>query len=220
MTGPETNDASLLVTTEGATQILTLNRPEVRNAIDGELRARFVDELQRSDASSAVRVVVITGTDPAFCAGVDIKSPVVAPTAGPNPGAALRAVRTPVIAAVNGACVTGGLEIALSCDFIVASDRASFADTHAQRGRVPSSRTWGMTTLLPEAVGLRLAKELSLTGRFLSAEEARDVGLVNHVVHHDDLLSCALGAAEAIAASPADAVAAWLDVYDGGPVAP
>jgi enoyl-CoA hydratase len=135
--------AKLVVTTEGTTRILTLHRPEVRNAIDSELRAHFLEELARADASSAVRVIVVTGTDPAFCAGVDIKATAPAPTAGPNPGDAVRAARKAVIAAVNGACVTGGLEIALSCDFIVASERASFADTHAQRGRAPGPRMWG-----------------------------------------------------------------------------
>lgn len=206
----------LVVATQGTTRILTLHRPEARNAIDGELRASLSEEVARADASSAVRVIVITGSDPAFCAGVDIKAIAAAPAAGPNPGDAVRAARTPVIAAVNGACVTGGLEIALSCDFIVASERASFADTHAQRGRAPGRRMWGMSALLPEAVGVRLAKELSLTGRFLSADEALRVGLVNQVVDHHDLLPRTLGLAEAIASAPTEVAAAWLEVYDHG----
>lgn len=206
----------LLVTTEGATRVLTLNRPEVRNAIDGTLRTRFRQELEAADASSHVRVVVVTGTDPAFCAGVDLKAFTHLPSVGLNPGDAVRAVRKPVLAAVNGACVTGGLEIALSCDFVVASERAVFADTHVQRGRPPGNRMWGMSALLPEAVGVRRAKELSLTGRFVPAHEALGMGLVNHVVDHDELLPFALRQAEAIAKASEDATAAWLTVYDLG----
>jgi enoyl-CoA hydratase len=105
-----------------------------------------------------------------------------------NPGKALRAMSKPVIAAVNGACVSGGLEIALSCSFIVASERARFADTHARLGVVA---TWGLTALLPRAVGIRKAREMSATGNFVAADEALRLGLVNHVVAHDELLSFA-----------------------------
>lgn len=206
----------LLVRTEGATRVLTLNRPEVRNAIDPTLRARFLRELEEADASSDVRVVVVTGTDPAFCSGVDLKALAGPPRPGLNPGDAVRAVRKPVLAAVNGACVTGGFEIALSCDFVVASERAAFADSHAQRGRPPGKGMWGMSALLPEAVGVRRAKELSLTGRLVPAHEALAMGLVNHVVSHDELLPFTLRQAEAVAKAPAEATDAWLSVYDLG----
>jgi enoyl-CoA hydratase len=200
------------------TVVVTLNRPEVRNAIDVPTRILLIEVLAEADASDDVRVVVVTGTDPAFCGGLDLKALAVSlasgPPPGPNPGQALRAVSKPVIAAVNGPCVTGGLEIALSCDFIIASDRSSFADTHARRGLTPGERMWGMSALLPEAVGRRRAKELSLTGRFVAPPEALDIGLVNQVVAHDDLIPTALKLAEAVAAAPPEATAAWLRVYD------
>ena len=91
-----------------------------------------------------------------------------------------------MVCAVNGACVTGALELALSCTFIVASERARFADTHARLNVVAA---WGLTALLPRAVGLRKAAELSITGNFVDAEEALRIGLVNHVVPHEDLLT-------------------------------
>ena len=91
----------------------------------------------------------------------------------------------PVIAAVNGVCVTGALELALSCDIIVASERARFADTHGKVGFRPA---WGMSVFLPRAVGARKAIEMAITGRFLEADEALRCGLVNHVVAHDELM--------------------------------
>src|SRR5439155_22232515 len=102
-----------------------------------------------------------------------------------NRGRALQTLTKPVICAVNGACVSGALEIALSSTFVVASERARFADTHARLGVVA---TWGLTALLPRAVGVRKAAEMSITGNFVDAEEARQLGLVNHVVPHDELL--------------------------------
>ena len=153
------------------------------------LRAAFTD----ADADDAVRVVVLTAVDPVFSAGVDFKLIERGDdsAAGPddNPAAIMRALRTPVISAVNGACVSGALEVALSASFIVASERARFADTHARLGVVP---TWGLTALLPRAVGVRTAREMSVTGAFVDADEALRLGLVNHVVPHDDLLSFAL----------------------------
>jgi enoyl-CoA hydratase len=91
----------------------------------------------------------------------------------------------PVIGAVNGAAITGGFELALNCDFLVASDRARFGDTHTRVGVMPG---WGMTVLLPQAIGVRRAREMSFTGNFLTAEEAFQWGLVNHVVPHEQLL--------------------------------
>ena len=102
-----------------------------------------------------------------------------------NPIDAVGRMTTPVIGAVNGPAVTGGLELALGCDFLVASERARFGDTHARVGVTPGG---GMSVYLPMAVGLRRAKEMSLTGNFVDAEEAQRIGLVNHVVPHDELL--------------------------------
>jgi len=92
----------------------------------------------------------------------------------------------PTIAAVNGVCVTGALEMALACDILVASEHARFADTHAKAGLMPG---WGMSAALPAAVGHRKAVELSLTGTFVDADEALRIGLANHVVRHDALMA-------------------------------
>ena len=91
----------------------------------------------------------------------------------------------PLIGAVNGVAITGGFELALNCDFLVASDRAKFGDTHTRVGVMPG---WGMTVLLPQAIGVRRAREMSLTGNFMLADEALQFGLVNHVVAHEDLI--------------------------------
>ncbi len=117
----------------------------------------------------------------------------------------------PVIGAINGAAVTGGFELALQCDFLVASERAVFADTHARVGILPG---WGMTVLLPQAIGVRRAKELSLTGNFLPAEQAREWGLVNHVVPHDELLPRARRLAADIAGYDQRPVQAMLAEYE------
>ena len=118
---------------------------------------------------------------------------------------------TPVICAVNGPCVSGGLEIVLSATFAVASDRARFADTHARLGVVPA---WGLTALLPRAVGVRKAAEMSITGNFVPADEALRLGLVNHVVPHDDLLPFTRQLAGQIA--PTGAVGEILSLYRRG----
>jgi len=171
---------------------VTLNRPEARNALSREVRRQLPEALRQADADDDVDVIILTGADPAFCAGIDLKEmaaseggftePVLdeAGRRGPFPD-----VEKLVIGAVNGVAVTGGFEVALNCDFLVASERARFADTHARVGVQPG---WGLTVLLPQAVGVRRAKELSATGNFLDAGTALAWGLVNHVVPHDELL--------------------------------
>jgi enoyl-CoA hydratase len=116
----------------------------------------------------------------------------------------------PVVGAINGPAVTGGLEIALQCDFLIASDRARFADTHARVGVMPG---WGLTVLLPQAIGLRRAKEMSLTGNYIDAAEAHALGLVNHVVPHHELLSTAISLARDIASNDEEGVATILASY-------
>jgi enoyl-CoA hydratase len=195
---------------------ITLDRPEARNAMTPPMRVELAELLQIADQDADVRAVVITGTDPVFSGGVDFK--VIAADDdryrkqfAANPGRALRAMRTPVICAVNGACVSGALEIALSCSFIVASERARFADTHA---RLSEIATWGLTALLPRAIGVRKARELSITGNFIDAAEALRIGLVNHVVPHDELLPFVHQLAGQIATTPA--VGEILALYDRG----
>lgn len=174
---------------EGVAQV-TMDRPEARNAISPAMRRGLWSALGELEADEAVRVIVLTGTDPAFSAGLDLKM------LGDNFETQLSTVdrgsvkpfpeRTkPLIGAVNGAAITGGFELALNCDFLIASERAVFADTHARVGVMPG---WGLTALLTDAVGRTRAREISLTGNFVTAAEALQWGLVNRVVAHADLL--------------------------------
>ena len=174
---------------------VTLDRPAARNALSRELRSALLRAVRDLDADDEVDVVILTGADPAFCAGLDLKE------LGSGAGASVEAlghderppqergpfplIGKPVIGAINGVAITGGFELALRCDFLVASERAAFADTHARVGIMPD---WGLTVLLPQAVGVRRARELSATGNFLDAQTALAWGLVNHVVPHDELL--------------------------------
>jgi enoyl-CoA hydratase/carnithine racemase len=197
--------------------VVTLNRPEARNALDPALTAALPAAIAECDARDDVDAIVLTGADPAFCAGVDLKSlssdtevrHVVASDADelirPFPETA-----TPVIGAINGAAVTGGFEVALTCDFLVASERARFADTHARVGIMPG---WGLTVLLAEAIGRRRAREMSVTGNFVDAETALVWGLVNHVVPHEELLPFARRLALDVASNDAAGVQNVLATY-------
>lgn len=200
----------------GDVRLVTFDRPEKKNAMSNEMRSQLCRLLADLDADETVKAVVLTGTDPAFTAGVDFTDIDPAFKASEaqfsvNPGRALRAMSTPVLCAVNGACVSGGLEIALSATFIVASTQARFADTHARLGVVP---TWGLTALLPRAIGVRHARELSITGNFIDAVTALQIGLVNHVVAHEDLIPFSLQLAGQIASTPA--VGEILSLYRQG----
>jgi enoyl-CoA hydratase len=197
--------------------VVTLNRPEARNALNPELTAALPAAITACDARDDVDAIVLTGADPAFCAGVDLKSlsndsevrHVVASDADhlirPFPE-----TTKPVIGAINGAAVTGGFEVALTCDFLVASERARFADTHARVGIMPG---WGLTVLLAEAVGQRRAREMSVTGNFVDAPTALAWGLVNHVVPHEELLPFARRLALDVASNDAPGVRNVLATY-------
>jgi enoyl-CoA hydratase len=213
----------VLVEVAGAVATVTLNRPDARNALNRELRQALPAALRELDGRDDVAAIVLTGADPAFCAGIDLKelattgvaalNDTVTPGAGPRQRGPFPDLQTPVIGAINGVAVTGGFEVALACDFLVASDRARFADTHARVGIMPG---WGLTVLLPEAIGVRRAKELSTTGNFLDAQTALAWGLVNHVVPHDELLPFARALAADIAGIDRAAVRRMLQTYDDG----
>jgi enoyl-CoA hydratase len=206
----------LHVEDDDSIRLLTIDRPEAKNALNGPLLRGLRSEFAAADSAESVRVVVLTAVDPVFSAGVDFKqiepgSEDSGAQTGFNPASVLRSMRKPVICAVNGACVSGALEVALSASFIVASDRARFADTHALLGVVP---TWGLTALLPRAIGVRKARQMSVTGDFVHAEEALRLGLVNHVVPHEELLPFTLELARRIPG--AGAVGEMLDLYGRG----
>ena len=203
----------LLVETADRIRTLTLNRPRVRNALSAELRDRLFAALGDADADPDVDVVILTGADPAFCAGVDLNElGGGADGSGEIPDLAPRwpSMNTPVIGAINGVAVTGGLEIALCCDILIASEQARFADTHARVGILPS---WGMSVRLPQAVGRGLAHRMSLTGDYLGAYDALRVGLVTEVVAHNQLLDTARAVAASIAGNNQAAVRALLASY-------
>jgi len=179
---------------------ITLNRPAARNALSSEVLRLLPKRLREAETRDDVDVVILTGTDPAFCAGLDLKElGSTADNLGSGSGADGRPnadgvrgpfppMEKPIIGAINGVAITGGFEIALNCDFLVASERAKFGDTHARVGVMPG---WGLTVLLPQAIGVRRAREMSFTGNFMDADEALAFGLVNHVVPHDELMSFA-----------------------------
>ena len=202
-------DDVLLIETADRIRTLTLNRPEARNALSAELRGKLFPALREAEADDDVDVVILTGADPAFCAGLDLKE-LSSGTDLPDLSPTWPELTKPVIGAINGVAVTGGLELALCCDILIASERARFADTHARVGLMP---TWGMSVRLPQAVGRGLAQRMSLTGDYLLADEALRAGLVTQVVLHDDLMDTARAVAASIVGNNRAAVRALLASY-------
>src|SRR6476469_6265702 len=204
-----TNAAVLMIETTDRVRTLTLNRPQARNALSSALRKQFFAALRDAASDDDVDVVILTGADPVFCAGLDLKElgdstelPDISPKWPP--------MTKPVIGAINGAAVTGGLELALYCDILIASEQARFADTHARVGLLP---TWGLSVRLPQKVGVGMARRMSLTGDYLSAEDALQTGLVTEVVAHDQLMPTARRTAAAIVGNNQKAVRALLASY-------
>ncbi len=204
-----TNDDVLLIDTSDRVRTLTLNRPQSRNALSSALRTQFFAALAEAEADDAVDVVILTGADPVFCAGLDLKE--LGNSADlPDISPKWPSMTKPVIGAINGAAVTGGLELALYCDILIASELARFADTHARVGLLP---TWGLSVRLPQKVGVGMARRMSLTGDYLSAADALRAGLVTEVVGHDELLPTARRVAASIVGNNQNAVRALLASY-------
>jgi len=188
----------------GRTVVLTLNRPEAMNAINREVREGLRESFLKFRDDDDARTLVLTGAgDKAFSAGADLKEMSVlqrqrrTDPAGATTAAVLRNIELwkPVIAAVNGYCLAGGLELALACDIRIASDNASFALTEVTRGVIPGN---GGTQILPRVVPLGMALQLMFTGEHISAEEAYRIGLVNRVVAQSELLAAAMALAQRI----------------------
>ncbi|MCV7197048.1 enoyl-CoA hydratase [Mycobacterium angelicum] len=203
------SDDILLIDTTERVRTLTLNRPQSRNALSSALRDQFFGALADTETDHSVDVVIVTGTDPVFCAGLDLKE-LGGQSALPDISPRWPALTKPVIGAINGAAVTGGLELALYCDILVASEQARFADTHARVGLLP---TWGLSVRLPQKVGVGLARRMSMTGDYLSAADALRAGLVTEVVPHGQLLATARQVAASIVGNNQDAVRALLASY-------
>jgi len=169
---------------------VTLNRPEALNALSMALRNRISEVFIELEADPDVEAIVLTGAGRAFTVGLDLKelggeTPAETASTSRDLGDVLGHMSKPIIGAINGFAITGGFEIALMCDFLIASPEAKFADTHARVGVVPG---WGLSQRLPRLIGINRAKELSLTGNYLDAETACAWGLVNRIVPREELL--------------------------------
>jgi enoyl-CoA hydratase len=183
-------EKTVLFEMEGSTALITLNRPERHNSICQDLLINlynYIDEVARNDE---IKVAVITGNGKSFCSGIDLsvigKDNILDPRGdGKDLPDVFAACNKPIIGAINGNTITGGFELAMQCDFLIASENARFIDTHAKVGIHPG---WGMTQLLQQAVGQRMAKQLSFTCKPLSAQDALRCGLVNEVVPHAELI--------------------------------
>jgi enoyl-CoA hydratase len=210
---------SVVTADHGAVRMLTMNRPHARNALNRDLIEALYGALVEADTDQSVRVVVLTGADPAFCAGVDLKEAQQFGTdyferfQSHNCITKPAELAKPIIGAINGATFTGGLEMALGCDFLIASDRAVFADTHARVGILPGG---GMTARLPGLVGAAMARRLSMTGEVVDAEHAERIGLVTEVVPHEHLLHRAVEIATRIAEVPGPIMAGLKEIYVRG----
>lgn len=214
MTSPEADLVLLDVSDRIAT--VTLNRPGARNALSVALSRQLRQQMTAAENSDS-DVIILTGADPAFCAGLDLKE---LGGGGRDVGVGLGndevpttpwvITTKPVIGAINGVAITGGFELALQCDFLVASDRAAFGDTHTRVGVLPG---WGLSVLLPQAIGIRRAIEMSITGNFMGAEEALAFGLVNRVVAHTDLMATVRALAADISRNNGPAVQTLLASY-------
>ncbi len=199
--------------------IVTLNRPEAMNALSRELRRDFVQVFAACTADPDTRVIILTGAGKAFCAGFDLKelgSQDAASTADEADNVVARAMldfNGPIIGAINGHCITGGFEMALACDILIASEHARFADTHARVGMLPG---WGLSQKLPRLIGLSRAREMAFTGAAISARQAYEWGLVNHVVAAGELLPKAVRMAQDICACVPQVLAHYREMIEDG----
>jgi enoyl-CoA hydratase/carnithine racemase len=191
---------------------ITLNRPDVRNALSREAYAELEDAFRRAQRDPEVRCVILTGADPAFCSGDDVRQ-IMAGGASESTARALRDVRPrttsaalavlecdrPVVVAVNGAAVGWGMDLTLFGDIRIASERAKFGELFIKRGLISDI---GGLSRLPQIVGPSMAAELLFTGDVIDAKQAEAIGLVSRVVPHDRLLPTARELAGKIAANP------------------
>jgi enoyl-CoA hydratase len=215
--------SDVMVEQDGPVAIVILNRPRAMNALSSALRRELAATLSRLDAAPETRAIILTGAgERAFSAGLDLKELGSEPgalaagsarSADMNPVKAIELCRKPIIAAINGFAITGGFELALACDVLIASTNARFADTHARVGVMPG---WGLSQKLPRLIGPYRAKELSLTGRFLDAAEAANWGLINRVVAPAELMPTAIAMAREMAQVEPDMLANMKTLIDDG----
>ena len=208
----------VLLEQKGAIAIVTLNRPETLNALSRDLRNEIAATFEKLKRIDDIRVVVLTGVGRAFTSGIDLKE---AGQKGFSPGRneVVDLARTfaefpwPIIGAINGFAITGGFELALMCDVLIASTEAKFADTHARVGIMPG---WGLSQRLPRLIGISRAKQVSLTGNYVDANTAERWGLVNSVHSPAELLPAALKIAEDMAGCMPHMLKGYKQVIDEG----
>ncbi len=211
----------LLVEKKDGIATLTLNRPKAMNALSRELVASIGQAFTDLQADRETGVVILTGAGRAFCAGLDLKemSEQGMGGGGSEPEDNLDTIDIvngfdrPIIGAINGVSITGGFELALACDFLIASTEARFADTHARVGVMPG---WGMSQKLGRLIGIGRAKELSFTGNYLSADQALAWGLVNRVVEPAELLTVCRALATDILSCAPGMVSSYKRVINDG----
>jgi 2-(1,2-epoxy-1,2-dihydrophenyl)acetyl-CoA isomerase len=197
---------NILMKKEDRIVTITLNRPERMNALTVEMTLEIIQALEEVGQDSGTRVVVFTGAGRAFCVGADLNSPDFKINSAADAVETLKSatqiimgirnLSKPVIAAVNGAAVGGGCNLAIACDIVIASDKAKFSEVFVQRGLHPD---WGGTYHLPRLVGAARARELMLTGRLVDAVEADRIGLVTRVVPAEQLADATRETAVALA---------------------
>jgi len=203
--------------------IVILNRPEAMNALSAQLRAALCESLIRLDHDPAIRAIILSGAgERAFSAGLDLKelldnpeamAAIVSRGSSDNLGEVFAGMATPVIGAVNGLAITGGFELALCCDLLIASTNAFFADTHAAVGALPA---WGLSQRLSRLIGPYRAKQLSLTAAKIDVGKAHEWGIVAEVVEPDILMPRAIELALQIANLDASMVVRYKHMIDTG----
>ncbi|XP_077218459.1 enoyl-CoA hydratase/isomerase A [Tasmannia lanceolata] len=198
--------------------VITINRPKALNSMTRAMMVDLAGAFKRFEADDSVKVIVITGSGRAFCSGVDLtaaedvfKGDLNDPEA--DPVCQMERCRKPIIGAIGGFAITGGFELALACDILIAGKDAKFIDTHAKFGIFPS---WGLSQKLSRIIGPNRAREVSLTAMPITAEVAEKWGLVSHVVEGSELLKKAQQVAEAIIKNNQDMVLKYKSVINDG----
>ena len=203
---------TIQVETDKAVGVIRLNRPEARNALDMVMRVELKKALQDFEDDTEIRAIILTGNDPAFCSGGDLRTMMEQ-----EPGKGyrrlhdvqplvklMRDMSKPIIASVNGAAFGAGWSMALASDFVIASEKATFGQAFVKVGLVPDL---GSMYLLPRIIGIPKAKELMMTGKPISAVDAHALGIINQVVPHEELWAATMELAVKLAEGPPLALA-------------
>jgi len=192
------NYENVIFETKGSIAVVTLNRPEKKNAMNEQLHAEFVDIIEEIEKSEDLKVMIVTGGQEVFSTGSDLADVTDKLPGGPNSIERVAEMLKPTIAVINGWCVAGGLELALSCDFRIVSEKALIGDRHIRMGLIGGA---GSPTRLTRLIGLSKAKELVLTGNVINGEEAYRIGFANRVFPEGKAMDGAMEFAEKLANS-------------------